>query len=454
MRQFARDQMVPDAVDTRLDLQRIQLRGNDNTYWGTHHAVHLDAWYQWRFRVRDGPTVAVEALSYPSDEYIRGYRGITRVCIGNPANRDTRAHRYQPAAVDRRMMTSMFKEVDDMASVVIREPPSSSSQIIVDALIRNTISSRRSLCSRRDAVPGSTYQTEVLVELRGVLEDILGWSRRWTPSSPPTPERHEHVDPGHVVVERGFALFQSPHSISYGFFGFRAPPPPGTSCYSSRCLVPVVTSNPANRDTHAHRYQPAGVDRRMMTSMLQEVDDMASLVIQEPPSSPSQMVVVMKKVQTIIRRCMVSISGTLGCIHSQHDIQQTFPVQPSRCRPWEHVPDRGARGVKRGARRHPGVEQEVDALFTSCSRKTQTCRPRPCSGLDGFLITSHWIRDVPVASRARFRICLVSITTFNILRASSSDEEEREEDIDGVHHFGFGHRVGKKTVQFTASDWP
>ncbi|KAI5680330.1 hypothetical protein M9H77_01557 [Catharanthus roseus] len=50
------------------------------------------------------PTLAVEALSYPSDEYIRWYRGITRVYIGNPANRDTRSVGYQPARVDRWMM--------------------------------------------------------------------------------------------------------------------------------------------------------------------------------------------------------------------------------------------------------------------------------------------------------------------------------------------------------------
>ncbi|KAI5659564.1 hypothetical protein M9H77_28357 [Catharanthus roseus] len=82
----------------------------------------------------------------------------------------------------------------------------------------------------------------------------------------------------------------------------------------------------------------------------QEVDDMASVVIQEPTSSPSQMAIFAKKVQTIIRRCIVSIGGTLGCTPSQHDIQQIFPVQPScRC-PREPVPDRGARGVKRGAR--------------------------------------------------------------------------------------------------------
>ncbi|KAI5672322.1 hypothetical protein M9H77_12686 [Catharanthus roseus] len=128
---FARAQMVPDAVNTRLDLHRIQLRGNDNTSWVTQHAIHVDVWNQWRVRVRNGPAVKyVEALSYPSDEYIKWYRGITRVYIGSLANRDTRAHGYQPASVDRRMMTSMLQEVDDMASVAIREPPSSPSQIV------------------------------------------------------------------------------------------------------------------------------------------------------------------------------------------------------------------------------------------------------------------------------------------------------------------------------------
>ncbi|KAI5671449.1 hypothetical protein M9H77_11813 [Catharanthus roseus] len=43
MRQFARAQMVPDACDTRLDLHQIQVRWNDHTYWGTQHAIHLDA---------------------------------------------------------------------------------------------------------------------------------------------------------------------------------------------------------------------------------------------------------------------------------------------------------------------------------------------------------------------------------------------------------------------------
>ncbi|KAI5682804.1 hypothetical protein M9H77_04032 [Catharanthus roseus] len=69
---------------------------------------------------------------------------------------------------------------------------------------------------------------------------------------------------------------------------------------------------------------------------------MASVVIQEPPTDPSQMAMFAKKVQTIIRRCMVSIGGTLGYTPSQYNIQD------------RGAPDRGACGVKRGARRQPG----------------------------------------------------------------------------------------------------
>ncbi|KAI5654425.1 hypothetical protein M9H77_31612 [Catharanthus roseus] len=87
---------------------------------------------------------------------------------------------------------------------------------------------------------------------------------------------------------------------------------------------------------------------------MMEVDDMASVVIQELPTDPSQMAAFAKKVQTIIRSCIVSIGGILGCTPSHHDIQQTIPVQPSHRHPREHVPNRGARGVNRGARRQPG----------------------------------------------------------------------------------------------------
>ncbi|KAI5664808.1 hypothetical protein M9H77_24131 [Catharanthus roseus] len=277
------DQMVLDAADTRLNLYRIQLRGNDNTSWVTQHAIQVDVWNQWQVRVRDGPAVEyVEALSYPSDEYIRWYRGITRVYIGNPANRDTRAHGYQPAGVDRRMM---------------------------------------------------------------------------------------------------------------------------------------------------------------------EVDDMTSVAIREPPSSPSQIAAVMKKVQTIIRRCMVSIGGTLGCIPSQHDIQATFPVQPSRRRPREHIPDRGAHGVKRDMQSYSlGLILDPQSLPSGFG--TSQMPPAPSSGFTAFQ-SPH-----PSAyGFGRFRApsppgtAGASTPHQPISQASSFDEEE------GQDALGCGHRVGKKTVRFTPSDW-
>ncbi|KAI5678382.1 hypothetical protein M9H77_09332 [Catharanthus roseus] len=107
----------------------------------------------------------------------------------------------------------------------------------------------------------------------------------------------------------------------------------------------------------------------VQASMLQEVDEVASVVIREPPSSPSQMAVCgdigstfisvadgcfVKKVQMIIQRCMVSTGGTLGCTPSWHDIYQIFLVQLSRRSPQEHIPDRGAHRLKRGACRQPG----------------------------------------------------------------------------------------------------
>ncbi|KAI5671689.1 hypothetical protein M9H77_12053 [Catharanthus roseus] len=225
---FTRAQMVPNAVDTRLDLHRIQLRGNDNTSWVTQHAIHVDAWNQSRVCVRDGPVVAVEALSYPSDEYIRWYRGITRAYIGNLANRDTRAHSYQPAGVDRRMMTSMLQEATFPVQPSRRHPR----EHVPDRGARGVKRGARRHPSRRAGVG--------------------------RPLVPPAPQRQEHVDPGTAVVERGegsgsdpqslpsgsgtskmppapssgFAAFQSPHPSAYGFPRFRAPPPPGTASSS------------------------------------------------------------------------------------------------------------------------------------------------------------------------------------------------------------------------------
>ncbi|KAI5676886.1 hypothetical protein M9H77_07836 [Catharanthus roseus] len=248
---------------------------------------------QWRLRVRDGPAVAVAALSYPSDEYIRWYRVITRDYISNPANRETRAHGYQPAGVDKQMMTSMLQEVDDMASVAIREPPSSPSQM---------------------ATVLKKVQT-IILHRRGARRHPGRGARGGRPPVPPAPQRQEHVDSGPAVIESGegsgsgqqyvdpfdsphldmpsyslgltpasqtnlsgsgtsqmpptpglgFVSFQSLHSSAYGFFGFRAPPPPSTAGSSTthQPISQATSSNEEERQDDMEGLQAFGFGHRV-----------------------------------------------------------------------------------------------------------------------------------------------------------------------------------------------
>ncbi|KAI5662004.1 hypothetical protein M9H77_21327 [Catharanthus roseus] len=179
------------------------------------------------------------------------------------------------------------------------------------------------------------------------------------------------------------------------------------------------------------------------------------------------MPVFAKKVQTIIQRCMVSVGGTLGCTPSQHDIQQTFHVQPLRRRPRDHMSDRGARGVKRGACRQPSHEagggcppvppvpqrhEHVDPGHVEVERDAP---PPPDLGFASFQ-TPHSTSFGFFGFRAPPPLGTAGSSTPHqpISLASSSDEEEQADDMDGVQHYGFGHRVGKKTTRFTPSDWP
>ncbi|KAI5654069.1 hypothetical protein M9H77_31256 [Catharanthus roseus] len=207
--QFARAQMVSDACDTRLDLHRIQLRGNT-----------------WRLRVRDGPAVAAEALSYLSHEYIRW-------------NHLHLLHRWPCLRRKcRRLSGGTF-----LVQPSRRRPREHASDHGARGVKR---------CARRHPGRGAGGRC---------------------PPVPPAPERHKRVDPGHVEVENGegsgsgqppvdpfdglnldmpsfslgltltsqslpsgsgtsqtppppglgLASFQAPHSTSYGFSGFRAP---------------------------------------------------------------------------------------------------------------------------------------------------------------------------------------------------------------------------------------
>ncbi|KAI5682976.1 hypothetical protein M9H77_04204 [Catharanthus roseus] len=60
------------------------------------------------------------------------------------------------------------------------------------------------------------------------------------------------------------------------------------------------------------------------TFMLQKVDDMTIGVLKRPPSFPTQHASVMRKAQTIIRRCMVSIGAAFEYKSRNNDNQMCY----------------------------------------------------------------------------------------------------------------------------------
>ncbi|KAI5648621.1 hypothetical protein M9H77_34626 [Catharanthus roseus] len=181
----------------------------------------------------------------------------------------------------------------------------------------------------------------------------------------------------------------------------------------------------------------------------------------------------------------------------------TFPVQPLCRRPREHVPDRGVRGVKRGARRHPGQGAGAGRPpIPPAPQRQEHVEPHPAvvERGEGFGGGQHYVDpfDSPHLDMPSYNLGLTpdpeslpsgsgtsqmppapssGFTVFQsphpsaygfgrfrappppgtaglstphqpISQASSSDEEE------GQDALGHEHRVGKKTVRFTPSDWP
>ncbi|KAI5681171.1 hypothetical protein M9H77_02398 [Catharanthus roseus] len=227
------------------------------------------------------------------------------------------------------------------------------------------------------------------------------------------------------------------------------------------------------------------------TSMLHEVDGMASVVMQEPLLSPSQMAIFAKKVQTIIRRCMVSIGSTSGCTPSHHDIQQIFLVQPLRRRPQEPIPDRGDRGVKRGAHRllgggahggRPSAPPDPSKGHVDPGRGGEICEGSRRRGL-GDLGSSYQIEpfNSPNLDMLSFSLSLTqptkshlptsyappppglgssfqappplhmvgsSIPHMPMSTASSSDSDEHDDEptdvVTPAQQLGFGHHVGRR----------
>ncbi|KAI5662737.1 hypothetical protein M9H77_22060 [Catharanthus roseus] len=119
-------------------------------------------------------------------------------------------------------------------------------------------------------------------------------------------------------------------------------------------ITRVYIGNLANHDTHTVRYQLAGVDRRMM-----EVDDMATGVIQGPPSSLTQITSFPKKVQTIIWRGARRLPG--GGAHGGR-----APAPPNIRRGGHAYPGCGERGEGSGGhgRGDLGSSDHVDPFDT------------------------------------------------------------------------------------------
>ncbi|KAI5683821.1 hypothetical protein M9H77_05049 [Catharanthus roseus] len=178
---------------------------------------------------------------------------------------------------------------------------------------------------------------------------------------------------------------------------------------------------------------------------VEEVDDMASVVVQEPLSSPSQMAIFAKKVQTIIRRCMLFIGkrgeGSGEVERGEGSRGGHLPVDPFDS-PNLDIPSFSL-GLTPLSQSLPG------GSGTLCTPPPPGLGFAPFQSLAGTSLGFSSFRAPPPPSTAG-----LSALHQPISQASSSDEEERTDDTDDVQHLGFRHRVGKKTTRFAPSDWP
>lgn len=85
LRQFGQHQGIPANCDTVRDLHSVDRRGRQNTDWVLHHKQYIDMWANRHSRIVSAPPMY--GLMDYSDPYMIWYRRITRLLIGNPANR-------------------------------------------------------------------------------------------------------------------------------------------------------------------------------------------------------------------------------------------------------------------------------------------------------------------------------------------------------------------------------
>ncbi|KAI5662476.1 hypothetical protein M9H77_21799 [Catharanthus roseus] len=189
----------------------------------------------------------------------------------------------------------------------------------------------------------------------------------------------------------------------------------------------VYINNLAHRDTRTIRYQPT-----------EEVDDMATGVLEGPPFSPTKYASFAKKVQTIIPGHHVVIPRSL--------YRSLVLVE--------------LRGALIDFLVAGHVEDVLLPFYIRVDEDIQTSdmeeKESQPSGLDTSTVPPSRIRGTSFAPPSP-GVVGSSMPHMPISDVSSSDsyehDDERTDDITPAQQLGFGHRVGKKTSRFTPSYW-
>ncbi|KAI5667504.1 hypothetical protein M9H77_17357 [Catharanthus roseus] len=179
-----------------------------------------------------------------------------------------------------------------------------------------------------------------------------------------------------------------------------------------------------------------------LSSMLQKVDDMARGVIEGPPSSLTQIASFVKKVQTIIRRCMTwgkRGEGSGGCGHG--DLGSSDHIDPF------DIPDLDMTSFSLSftppTQSHPGGLGTSYAPPPSGLGFSSFQAPPPL----GLGFSSFQAPPSPGTVSSSFQAHPTSGTVGSstphmpIYNASSSDSDERTDDATPAQQLGFGHRV-------------
>lgn len=85
MRQFGLKQMLPAQCDTRRDLHQTDMRGREGYDFEKLHLHHVLLWRDRNQHIIQGEPF--DGMMVDDDPYLAWYRGIARLRIGNPSQK-------------------------------------------------------------------------------------------------------------------------------------------------------------------------------------------------------------------------------------------------------------------------------------------------------------------------------------------------------------------------------